>query len=434
MPVIVLSLKYGLRMALLSAFLIIIIDFYHSYLYNFVNVDADIMLAGIITLLAWLLGHMMETQYENRARLEEDIIYRKGVAKKNEEQLAFLQNLIDTIPHPIFQTDDKLYFTMCNKSFEDFFGVSRGELLDKTIWDLFPMKLALDFCAPQRALPFVPGSPHGEYKLTNREGAGREVILNKAKAHHMNGHGNGFLGIILDQTEQKQFQREMARMEKLNLVGEMAAGIAHEIRNPISTVKGFLQLYQIDEDGETLKDHVGLMIEELDRANSIITVYLSLAKDKATSLVRRQLNEVISTLAPLIESDAMITEHGVTFELNPLPEIFLDESEIKQMLLNFCRNGFDAMEKGGNLMISTYVKDQQVVLEIKDQGRGIAPEIMEKLGTPFVTNKPEGTGLGLAVCFSVAARHHAAITYDTGSEGTSFYVRFPKYSFSLGKQ
>jgi signal transduction histidine kinase len=271
-------------------------------------------------------------------------------------------------------------------------------------------------------------TPSLEYKLTNQAGSLRDVIVNKVELYPLDEQFNGILGLILDQTEQKQFRMEIARMEKLNLVGEMAAGIAHEIRNPISTVKGFLQLYQIEKDAATLHNHVGLMIDELERANSIITVYLSLAKDKTTSLTTRQLNEVISSLVPLIQSDAAMTEHDVTFELNPIPEILLDEAQIKQLLLNFCRNGFDAMEKGRNLLISTYLENRKVVLQIKDQGKGIAPEIIEKLGTPFVTNKPEGTGLGLAVCFSVAARHHATITYDTGKEGTTFYVRFPTFT------
>jgi signal transduction histidine kinase len=114
----------------------------------------------------------------------------------------------------------------------------------------------------------------------------------------------------------------------------------------------------------------------------------------------------------------------VELQLVPVPILNLDDKEIRQLVCNLARNGLEAMEPGGNLVISTNFKDHHVVLSVKDSGRGIAPEIQEKLGTPFVTDKDGGAGLGLAVCYSIAARHHADLSFDTGPGGTTFTLNF----------
>ncbi|MFA4886504.1 MAG: ATP-binding protein, partial [Desulfotomaculaceae bacterium] len=112
------------------------------------------------------------------------------------------------------------------------------------------------------------------------------------------------------------------------------------------------------------------------------------------------------------------------FELWDIPYIDLDEKEIRQLILNLVRNGFEAMPSGGTLTIKTFRDSGEVVLAVKDGGKGIGPEILEKIGTPFFTTKDTGTGLGLAVCYSIAARHNARIEIETGPKGTNFYVRF----------
>ena len=111
-------------------------------------------------------------------------------------------------------------------------------------------------------------------------------------------------------------------------------------------------------------------------------------------------------------------------DLHDCPDISVDEKEIRQLILNIVLNGLDSMPPGGQLTIKTYVEEQAVILEIKDQGKGISSEILEKLGTPFFTTKENGTGLGLAICYSVAERHQADIDIETGNEGSTFSIRF----------
>ena len=229
------------------------------------------------------------------------------------------------------------------------------------------------------------------------------------------------LFVLTDITERVMFEKEMARLDHLNLIGEMAAGIAHEIRNPMTTVYGFLQ---VAKDGQISKEVIDLMLDELTRANSIITEFLNLAKNKVSDKQMQNINSVIKALFPLIQAEALRANKHVVLELSKCPDISIDEKEIRQFILNMALNGLDAMSSGGKLTIKTYRDEQAVILQIKDQGEGISPEVLKKIGTPFFTTKEKGTGLGLAICYSVAERHGAEIDIETGNTGTTFSIRF----------
>jgi signal transduction histidine kinase len=229
--------------------------------------------------------------------------------------------------------------------------------------------------------------------------------------------------VLTDITETVHLEKEMSRLDRLNLIGEMAAGIAHEIRNPMTTVQGFLQLSR-NNRANLSADIIDLMLDELTRANSIITEFLNLAKNKVSVKKKQNLNTILEALSPLIQAEAFRSSKHVKLELNQCPDIFIDQKEIRQLILNIALNGLDAMSSNGKLTIKTYTEKHAVVLEIKDQGHGISPEVLQKLGTPFFTTKETGTGLGLAICYSVAKRHHAEIDITTGEKGTVFSIRF----------
>lgn len=232
------------------------------------------------------------------------------------------------------------------------------------------------------------------------------------------------LHVAVDITESLRFEAEMARLAQLNLVGEMAAGIAHEIRNPMTTIRGFLQLFQ-ENDRHMQKEYIPIMLEELDRANDIITEYLSLAKNKQSYQRPESINRIIESLLPLIQAEAVMSGKHVNGQFGCCPEILLDNKEMRQLILNMCMNGLEAMNMGGTLTIETYQDNEHVALLIADQGSGIKAEHLEKLGRPFFTTKDEGTGLGLAICYSIASRHHASIEVSSSSNGTTFLIRFP---------
>ncbi|MGC7878022.1 MASE3 domain-containing protein [Desulforudis sp. 1031] len=232
------------------------------------------------------------------------------------------------------------------------------------------------------------------------------------------------LTVASDITDRRRMEKEMARLDSLNLVGEMAGGIAHGIRNPMTSVRGFLQMFGEKNEFSRYRKHIDLMISELDRANSIITEFLSLAKNRVVKISKQNLNSTVNALLPLIEADGVTNDKYVVTYLGDIPDLDYDEKEIRQMILNLAKNGLEAMAPGGLLTIKTFVDGKDVVLAVQDEGTGIEPELLEKLGTPFLTTKEHGTGLGLAVCYSIAARHNATISVDTGPTGTTFFVRF----------
>ncbi|USG66653.1 response regulator [Brevibacillus ruminantium] len=255
-----------------------------------------------------------------------------------------------------------------------------------------------------------------------RSGEVREGLLSTEK---INIRGECcILSVITDITDRVYLEKEMARLDRLHLIGEMAAGIAHEIRNPMTTVRGFLQLEKSKKDTESFQ-FVDIMITELDRANTIITEFLTLAKNRTSNLKKQHLLPIIEPLLPLVQAEASLSGKDLYTELKACPELFLDVKEIRQLFLNLTLNGMEAMNSGGVLTVKTYVKDQDVVLEIGDQGPGIDEDLLDKIWTPFFTTKEEGTGLGLAVCYSIANRHHARIEVETSERGTTFFVLFP---------
>lgn len=236
-------------------------------------------------------------------------------------------------------------------------------------------------------------------------------------------------GIIRDVTARKELEQLTARTEKLNMVGEMAANVAHEIRNPLTTVRGYLQMMSRKPEFNNYKQRFDLILEELDRTNSIISEYLLLAKDKRIELKNCSLNTIINRLFPLIQADASASNVSVNLSLKDIPQLYLDENEIRQLILNLVRNGLEAMTKGGKLTICTRVRKNQVILAIHDQGSGMPDHILENLGIPFFSTKDTGTGLGLPICYRIANRHNATINVKSGNQGTTFFVCFSPSQF-----
>jgi len=228
-----------------------------------------------------------------------------------------------------------------------------------------------------------------------------------------------------------RLEKEIVRLDRIDIVGKLAAGISHEVRNPMTTVRGFLQLLGGKEELLKYKENFKLMIEELDRANSIITEFLSLVKNKEIELKLVNLNTIIKNLLPLIEADAIKSDKYIKAELGIIADLLMDEREIRQIILNLVRNGLDAMLPSGYITIKTFTDNEDIVLAVQDQGKGISPDVYEKIGTPFFTTKENGTGLGLSICYNIAKKYNAKIDIETCSTGTTFFVRFNvKLAFS----
>ncbi len=309
-----------------------------------------------------------------------------------------------------------------NDSFTDIMGYCRKEAIGHTTTELNNWLKPEDRLQILRILNEQGTVRNLEIEFRTKSGNQR-VGLFSAELIELHGI-KCKLTSVNDITESKQLKKEIARLERLHLIGEMAAGIGHEIRNPMTTVRGFLQLLRGKKECKTFIHFFNLMIEELDRANLIITEYLSLAKNKTVNLKLMNLNSIVKTLTPLMQANAILSDKYVNVELGTVPDLFLDEKEIRQLVLNLVRNALEAMQPGGKVTVKTFTDDKKVVLSVQDQGKGIESHIIEKIYTPFFTTKDNGTGLGLATCYSIAARHNAIIKVETGPKGTIFFVQF----------
>ena len=274
----------------------------------------------------------------------------------------------------------------------------------------------------------VRSGSYGKIDFRYRHKNGKWVWLETIGNTLWNERGKmaGVVFVTRDISKRKQFEKEMARLDRLRLVGEMAASMGHELRNPMTTVQGFLQMLQDEPGCKPYVSYFELMIDELKAANAIITEFISMARDKAIYLKLQDINTIVNNLYPLIAAEALKSDKQVELELGDIPPVNIDANEIRQLLLNLTFNGLEAMQTRGKLFIRTFMDmdNNKIVLAVQDQGNGIDPSIYDKLGTPFVTTKETGTGLGLAICYSIAARHGATIDVDTGSTGTTFSVAF----------
>ncbi|MEG6616779.1 PAS domain S-box protein [Peptococcaceae bacterium 1198_IL3148] len=386
--------------------------------------------------LNWEWQHSEEQVYEINAypfsdgsgtplvlTLAVDITERKRQEERlrlSEEQLTKIINAAPVLISRQRLSDDVI--ESVNECFVETTGYTSEEVMGKTPTEL--NMIDRDQSELIKQLINEKGSIRNlTVHIRTKSGEIREGLLS-SEVLNFNGELQ-LLSINNDITELKRMEQEMAKLDRLNLVAGMAAGIGHEIRNPMTTVRGLLQILKNrDTKCNQEQQNFDVMISELDRANEIISEYLSLARKKPSDLKLQNLNNIIKALFPLIEANAIVTGKCATLNLGEVPDLLLDGSEMRQLIINLAKNGLEAMEPGQKLTISTYREDDEVTLAVQDEGSGIKPEYLEKLGTPFFTTKDNGTGLGLATCYSIAARHNATHSIKTDCNGTIFYIHF----------
>lgn len=343
---------------------------------------------------------------------------------KANEQINQLAAIVESAPDGIFGCSPDGIISYWNKGAEMIFGYTAEEILGQNLIYIIPPESRRQFMRILNQLEKGQAVSRYELQLCNKNQEVRYVSISASPVRDSAGEIITISMITRDLTEMKRIEKEILRMDQLNLVGQMAAGIGHEIRNPMTTVRGFLQLLAKKEADSRKSEYYDIIIEELDRANAIITEFLSLAKSRVVKLQPASINKILNALYPLISSDATKQDKRIILKKGDIPNIPLSEKEIRQLIINLVRNGLDASPPGRAVTIGTYAEKDQVILYVEDEGSGIQPEILDKLGTPFTTTKDEGTGLGLSVCFSIADKHNAKIDVKTSPEGTIFYVRF----------
>ncbi|MNY12907.1 Sporulation kinase A [compost metagenome] len=220
-------------------------------------------------------------------------------------------------------------------------------------------------------------------------------------------------------------EEQMQRSEKLRVVGELASGMAHEIRNPLTTVKGFLQLSKASD--YNIENWYGLIMDEIDRMSDLTGEFLQFSKPHQTVFQTHSLNECVLKVIALIESEATSSGHEIHFQESTYSVLMLmDQDKMLQLLLNMMKNACEAMESNGSIHIKLSRDQNNATLVIADNGPGIPSDQLEKIFHPFFTTKETGTGLGLSICYKIVQDHHG--TLEVESElgiGTRFILNFP---------
>lgn len=223
-------------------------------------------------------------------------------------------------------------------------------------------------------------------------------------------------------------QKALWHREKLAAMGQMAAGMAHEVKNPLTSVRGFAQLLtrKCANDAKT-SQYAATIVSEVDQACGVIDNFLQLARPNPPALQEYQLNQLVREVLMMVDPQAFLQHISIDFSGDDsLDTCRLDPGQMKQALINICQNAIEAMPGGGKLTIHTGLRDRDQYVSITDTGNGIPEELLTKIGVPFFTTKDTGTGLGLSISYSLIDAHKGRVEIDSSiGIGTTFKIYLP---------
>lgn len=230
--------------------------------------------------------------------------------------------------------------------------------------------------------------------------------------------------IVRDMTERKRTQELIVNSEKLSIAGQLAAGIAHEVRNPLTAIKGFMQLMEVPLDNTA---YVEIIKNEIDRIELILSELLVLAKPQDVKFNVESLNTLIQEVKTLIDTQAIMQNINIEF-VNQIGNLNIscDKSQLKQVVINFLKNSIEAMPNGGTILIEIQEHSKnKAKITIQDTGTGIPKHILKKIGQPFFTTKEGGTGLGVMISKQIIENHNGSLQFWSDKKGTIIEVILP---------
>lgn len=370
--------------------------------------------------------------------VDEQVVGVYGIArnitskKKVQKELKLARERLDSFidhnvdPILIFDNDDRVI--RVNTTFEQVFGWRAGELLGLKL-DKLPYKIKEDQLEVadkvKQIKKGIPWEGH-ETKRLRKDGTLLNVLIS---GFHLQKEKRGFDGwavIIRDITEKKQAEELFVRSEKLSIAGQLAAGIAHEIRNPMTAIKGFIQL--IKSDLPDKPEYFDIITSEIGRIELILSELLILAKPQTITISMIEIHSLINEVITLLNMEALLNNVEIK-TLYHEKEIYIhcEINQIKQVCINFIKNAIESMPKGGTLTIQIMLKDSNgVLIRFIDEGYGISASVLEKLGQPFYTTKEKGTGLGYMVSKKIIENHKGTITVTSKlNKGSVFEIFLP---------
>ncbi len=375
----------------------------------------------------------------------------KKTKKTLEEQLHFFQTLIDTIPNPIFYKDTEGLYLGCNRAFETYIGLKKNKLIGKSVYDIAPEHLAVTYQKADEKLFREKGTQIYEAAVKYSDGSIHDVIFNKAVFLNKKGAVAGMVGVMVDITEKKQAENEkkdlldkLYQAQKSEAIGNLSAGIAHDFNNILSGILGSSQLAKLYTNNlQEVDNELDKIIKGTHRAADLVQQILTFSRQseykKQPLKVSILVKEVLKLIRASIPSTIKIKE-----KIDSKAMIMADLGRIHQVIMNLCTNAYQAMgETGGVLTVGTrkiqvshgdsipnlnLLPGNYLVLEVSDNGRGIAPKDMDKIFDPYFTKKTpdSGTGLGLSVVHGIVEEHkgHIKVSSKLG-RGSLFQVFFP---------
>jgi two-component system sensor histidine kinase HydH len=379
-----------------------------QYLYQIIVLSIILLLVGLGGWISLLVAQNYSISQQTLKRIQ-----------------AFTGMLISRLPVGIIATDQEGRIRTFNSAAAELTGISINNAVNKP---------------PENSLPSVLAE-HLSNLSESEEISDKEISLSRGDDEltvHLSSlpvysRENIFMGRVLllyDLSEIKRLERKVQRHDRLVALGKMAAGVAHEVRNPLSSIKGFATLLgKKFQQGSDEQKSANLLVQEAERLNRSISELLNYARPTPLTLVDVDLRELLTDSLKLVSTDATSLDIDLLLEADPdLPVIQVDPDRIKQVLLNILLNGFQAMEHGGKIVVRALKSENgnDIEIKIEDNGCGIPEEILENILDPYFTTKPEGTGLGLAMAYKIIEEHGGTLHFDSVlHQGTTVTITLP---------
>ncbi|QHW30779.1 PAS domain S-box protein [Paenibacillus rhizovicinus] len=352
---------------------------------------------------------------------------KEAVSELGPDSMSY-QRLIKYLPEPIFVHDgETVLFT--NQAGLRLLGLTEADLLANPEVRRYVHPDCREQARRRLKKVFETDEPSdfAESKLISVSGEVIDVEASSIRIRHYPGRGTVIQSVFRDIRDRKKEEEALIQSEKLSVVGQMAAGIAHEIRNPLTSLIGFSKFLKTRID--SYHDYFDIMLVELDRINSIVQEFMALAKPQANQFRQHDLIKIIQSVLTLLETQAIMNNVELKAAYNVDSAMLLcEENQLKQVFVNVLKNAIEAMPKGGTVSIVLKSSgSRNITVSITDQGIGIPKEQLPLLGGPFFTTKESGTGLGLMVCYRIIEGHHGKINISShAGKGTTVTISLPK--------
>lgn len=354
-----------------------------------------------------------------------DITERKHVEKLLAESQQQYKSLFDHSPDIVYLIDLEGNITNLNPQFKTITGYNADDYIGKNVIDVLPQRYKESICNFFKTVITEIKPQMSELKIKNNNGD--DIILECTSLPIIvNGERAGIIGYGKDITQLRKAEERLRMTEKLSVVGELSASVAHEIRNPLTSLIGFVQLMRMEDDKHEF--YYKIMLDELNRINHIVGELLLLAKPQQINFTIADIQAILYDVVSLLKTEANL--HNIQIDLLFQEKTALIECEpnqLKQLFINIIKNAVEASDSGESVSISLDYKDnEKASILIKDNGSGMSKDRLEKIGEPFYSSKEKGTGLGLTVSSKIVQQHNGCMTFKSEiNEGTEVMIELP---------